>query len=118
MSKVTLGRTVHFNDPAFPGHAGTDNHAAIVTRVNDDETVNLYVFGSGGGAFHVPNVPKQQKGQRGWFWPPRDDGKEEKPEADPKPLSKAERKAAEKAAKEAGGEQKQEDDSADEESEE
>lgn len=59
--KVSKGRIVFYK------YAGGE-YPAIVTIVNDDETVNLCVFAE--PLFYVHNVPEgEDRGQ--WSWPPR-----------------------------------------------
>jgi hypothetical protein len=71
-SKPSVGRIVHFTSPLS---ASGKPLAAIVTGVNDDDTVSLTVFPPGTGELifeNVPCAPNATEPARGyWNWPPR-----------------------------------------------
>lgn len=49
--------------------------AAVVTGVNEDETVDLTVFPPGGAhPYGVTSVSEATPESTGWSWPPREDG--------------------------------------------
>jgi len=64
--KPTIGRIVHFHSPVWP-----QAQAAIITCVNDDDTVDLTVFWHKHSPSTVVSVP-YETGYQHWTWPPRD----------------------------------------------
>jgi hypothetical protein len=77
--KPTLGRVVIYTD-CYTGH----EHAAHVSQVNEDGTVNLFVLGHRGGTYTRVDVKESKKSAKGcWHWPviekPAAKPKEEKP---------------------------------------
>lgn len=73
----TIGRIVHFKPHADHGAAEGEVFAAIVTKVNDDESLNLAAFDGNGNTFGVQNIEmvedpsKVDAGSSGYcFWPP------------------------------------------------
>jgi hypothetical protein len=68
--KPTIGRTVHYADPADLSYPA-DIKAAIITGLNEDGTVSLVVFYQT-GIIHLVRVPRSDEPQHGhWHWPPR-----------------------------------------------
>lgn len=50
-----------------------DGYTALVTDVNDDDTIDLVVFYPGLAGIAVRNVPEGDDDTAGsWYWPPRD----------------------------------------------
>lgn len=67
MAVPSVGRIVHHidADPAV-------NLAAVITQVNGDGTVHLYVWapnGIGYGAWNVPESPTAPYATFSWHWP-------------------------------------------------
>lgn len=62
----TLGRIVHFTG------AEGGPMAALIVRVNDNDSVNLEVYGPFGLNVHRQDVPFSDSPTPGcWSWPPR-----------------------------------------------
>lgn len=65
---VTVGRIVHYHDPAHPGRA----FAALVTGVFRNGSCDLMVVPPLTAPVHAPRVPfSYPPGGCCWAWPPR-----------------------------------------------
>jgi hypothetical protein len=71
--KPTIGRIVHYTNLGDKdGKYPPETQAALVTGLNADETVSLWVFYKT-GFFSMPSVKFDVDGARGtWRWPPRE----------------------------------------------
>lgn len=65
--KPTVTRLVHYH------HEGLEPLAALIVKVNEDDTVNLTVFGEQGGFFGtIIGCKYSEKPENGcWSWPPK-----------------------------------------------
>lgn len=75
--KPTIGRIVHYHSYGTPGGEFTKPRAAVVTAVNDNGTVDLFVMNPT-GVFLNRNVsaggPEAMTPTPGcWNWPPREE---------------------------------------------
>ena len=64
----TVGRIVHVNMPENSEYPAAVL-AALITKVNEDSTVNLCVFGHTGFGWRLNVAQGSESGQ--WDWPPR-----------------------------------------------
>jgi hypothetical protein len=69
----TIGRIVHYTNLGDKdGKYPPETQAALITGVNPDETVSLWVFYKT-GFFSMPSVTFNADAARGtWRWPPRE----------------------------------------------
>lgn len=74
--KPTIGRIVVFKQSANERpHNGTREHPAMITRVHNDDYVNLHVFFDGGPVSAITSVHRagvEPEGSMSWDWPKRD----------------------------------------------
>lgn len=71
MTSPTIGRIVVYNHPGSADRKFPPKQSpAIVQRVNEDGTVELFVMSTYGGIFFNHNV-SQGDGPSQWNWPPR-----------------------------------------------
>jgi hypothetical protein len=70
--KPTIGRIVHYQKFGTPGgEHQSEPSPAIITRVNDDDTCDLFVMNPTGCYFNrTPYWVEPKAGH--WNWPPRD----------------------------------------------
>lgn len=70
--KPSIGRIVHYvNLGDRDGKYPPETQAALITKVNDDGTVDLKIFYRT-GIFDRPRVAFSETPERGsWSWPPR-----------------------------------------------
>jgi len=68
----TIGRIVHYTNLGDKdGKYPPETQAAIITGINQDETVSLKIFYRT-GMFDMPSVRFSEEPERGhWNWPPR-----------------------------------------------
>lgn len=68
----SIGRIVHYTNLGDKdGRYPPETQAAIITKVNEDDTVALKIFYPT-GIFDMPRVPFSEEPARGhWNWPPR-----------------------------------------------
>lgn len=70
--KPSVGRMVHYRSYGTPGGEYTPQpRAAVITQVNDDGTVGLFIMNPT-GVFFPTSVPYSAEPKSGcWNWPPR-----------------------------------------------
>ena len=71
--KPTVGRNVHYQSYGTPGGEYTSQpRASIITQVNADGTVGLFIMNPT-GLFFPTSVPFSETPKPGcWNWPPRE----------------------------------------------
>ncbi len=66
---VSVGRIVHFG-AMMPARGGIVAHAALVTRVHDETSVDLHVVPPMESSMNVDRVPYSETLKEGhWTWP-------------------------------------------------
>lgn len=70
--KIAIGRVVHYY-----GYSGDGPYAALVTKIKDNNSVNLHIFPGHESPYIRPDIPlsdvpySEKQEPNTWSWPPR-----------------------------------------------